>query len=55
MDAWIALPAGLVIATLATLVGIGGGILWMPFLIFGAHLSPAQAIVTSLIIQIGGL
>ena len=55
MDAWIALPAGFVIATLATLVGIGGGILWMPFLIFGAHLSPAQAIVTSLTIQIGGL
>ncbi len=55
MDAWIALPAGFVIATLATLVGIGGGILWMPFLIFAAHLSPAQAIVTSLVIQVGGM
>ena len=55
IDAWTALPAGLVIATLATLVGIGGGILWMPFLIFLAHLSPAQAIVTSLVIQVGGM
>lgn len=55
IDAWTALPAGFVIATLATLVGIGGGILWMPFLIFLAHLSPTQAIVTSLVIQVGGM
>ncbi len=55
IGAWTALPAGFVIATLATLVGIGGGILWMPYLIFLAHLSPAQAIVTSLIIQVGGM
>jgi len=55
MDAWTALPAGFVIATLATLVGIGGGLLWMPFLIFSAHLSPAQAVATSLIIQVGGM
>jgi uncharacterized membrane protein YfcA len=55
MDSWTALPVGFVIATLATLVGIGGGILWMPYLIFGAHLNPAQAIATSLIIQVGGM
>lgn len=52
---WIALPAGFIIATLATLVGFGGGILWMPYLILVAHLEPSQAVVTSLIIQICGM
>jgi len=52
---WTALPVGFVIATLATLVGIGGGILWMPYLILAAKLSPAEAVVTSLIIQVGGM
>lgn len=52
---WAALPAGFVIATLATLVGFGGGILWMPFLILVAGLEPAQAVVTSLVIQVGGM
>jgi uncharacterized membrane protein YfcA len=52
---WMALPAGFVIATLATLVGFGGGILWMPYLILVAHLEPAQAVVTSLVIQVGGM
>jgi len=51
----MALPAGFVIATLATLVGFGGGILWMPYLILVARLEPAQAVVTSLIIQVGGM
>jgi len=54
-DAWITLPAGFVIATLATLVGIGGGILWMPYLIFIAQLNPTEAVVTSLVIQVGGM
>jgi len=52
---WTALPAGFAIATLATLVGFGGGILWMPYLILVAHLAPAEAVVTSLIIQVGGM
>jgi uncharacterized membrane protein YfcA len=52
---WMALPVGLIIATLATLVGFGGGILWMPYLIFAAGLGPAQAVVTSLIIQVAGM
>jgi uncharacterized membrane protein YfcA len=55
MNEWLALPAGLIIATLATLVGFGGGILWMPYLILVARLEPAQAIGTSLIIQVGGM
>lgn len=52
---WMALPAGFIIATLATLVGFGGGIFWMPYLILVARLEPAQAVVTSLIIQVGGM
>lgn len=52
---WTALPAGFIIATLATLVGFGGGILWMPFLILVARLDPTQAVVTSLVIQVGGM
>lgn len=52
---WMAFPAGLIIATLATLVGFGGGILWMPYLILVARLDPAQAVVTSLVIQVGGM
>jgi hypothetical protein len=52
---WIALPAGLVIATLATMVGFGGGVLWMPFLLLVTRLEPAQAVTTSLIIQVAGM
>jgi uncharacterized membrane protein YfcA len=52
---WLALPAGLIIATLATLVGFGGGILWMPYLLLIARLDPGQAVTTSLIIQVAGM
>jgi hypothetical protein len=52
---WIALPAGLIIATLATLVGFGGGVLWMPFLLLVTRLEPAQAVTTSLMIQVAGM
>lgn len=52
---WMALPAGFAIATLATLAGFGGGILWMPYLVLVARLDPAQAVVTSLVIQVGGM
>lgn len=52
---WTALPVGLVIATLVTMVGLGGGILWMPYLIFVSGLNPAEALLTSLIIQVAGM
>lgn len=55
MEDWAALPVGMAIATLATMVGIGGGILWTPYLIFVAGLNPAQAVLTSLLIQIVGM
>ncbi len=55
MADWTALPVGIVIATLATLVGIGGGILWTPYLIFVAGLDPGTAVMTSLVIQVAGM
>jgi uncharacterized membrane protein YfcA len=52
---WTALPVGVVIATLATMVGLGGGILWAPYLIFVAGMEPSEAVFTSLVIQIAGM
>jgi uncharacterized protein len=55
LDSWYALPAGILIASVVSTVGIGGGILWMPFLIFMFNLKPGTAVVTSLIIQCAGM
>jgi uncharacterized protein len=55
MPEWTCFPVGIVIAALATMVGLGGGILWTPYLIFVAKLDPAQAVLTSLIIQVWGM
>ena len=52
---WTALPVGIVIATLASMVGLGGGILWTPYLIFVARIEPGGAVLMSLIIQIAGM
>ncbi len=51
---WLAFPAGICIATMVTIVGFGGGILWMPFLLIGLRIDPASALLTSLLIQIAG-
>ncbi|MFH1118099.1 MAG: sulfite exporter TauE/SafE family protein [Pseudomonadota bacterium] len=50
-----AFPIGIVIATLATMVGLGGGVLWVPYLVFAAGLEPHPAVTTSLAIQIAGM
>jgi len=47
--------AGMGISTVAMAVGIGGGILWTPLLIVVYGLSPAEAVATSLLIQVVGL
>lgn len=52
---WLALPVGIVIASLATMVGLGGGVLWVPYLVFVARLEPQVAVMTSLLIQSGGM
>jgi uncharacterized membrane protein YfcA len=51
----LAFPAGVIIASLASTVGIGGGILWMPFFILIIKLSPETAVVTSLLVQTAGM
>ncbi len=51
---WIALPAGIAIATVSCLTGIGGGILWAPFFLLVLKTAPHEAIVLSLMIQIFG-
>lgn len=55
LEPWSALPAGLLIATMVSTVGLGGGIFWMPFLLLLAGLEPGQAVVTSLLIQTAGM
>jgi uncharacterized protein len=51
---WLAFPAGICIATMVTIVGFGGGILWMPFLLMVLKIDPASALLTSLVIQGAG-
>lgn len=51
---WLAFPTGICIATIVTMVGFGGGILWMPFLLMALKIEPANALLTSLLIQIAG-
>jgi len=46
---------GLFISTTSMAVGIGGGILWTPLLIFAYDLTPQEAITTSLLIQVVGM
>jgi uncharacterized membrane protein YfcA len=55
LDSWLSLPAGILIATAVSTVGIGGGILWMPFLLIFLRCRPDTAVVTSLLIQTAGM
>lgn len=47
--------AGIVISTISMAVGIGGGILWTPLLIFAYGLNAMDAVTCSLLIQCAGL
>ena len=51
----LALPVGVIIASLVSAVGIGGGILWMPFFLIFLKLPPETAVVTSLVVQTAGM
>lgn len=55
LDNWLSLPAGILIAAMVSTVGIGGGILWMPFLLIILKVRPDTAVVTSLLIQTAGM
>jgi uncharacterized protein len=54
-EVWLALPTGIGIASVASAVGIGGGILWMPFLLIMMRMQPETAVLSSLIIQSAGM
>lgn len=54
IENWIVFPAGIVISTIVSSMGIGGGILWMPFFLIVLQLEPEVAVLTSLLIQITG-
>jgi len=47
--------AGIAIATVVTVTGIGGGVFWMPFLILVLKLPPDVAVPTALAIQVAGI
>jgi uncharacterized membrane protein YfcA len=47
--------AGIAIATVVTITGIGGGVFWMPFLLLVLKLSPDVAVPTALAIQVAGI
>jgi len=55
MEYWTFLPVGIVIASVASLLGIGGGIAWMPYLILVVGLEPHKAILISFGIQVIGM
>jgi uncharacterized membrane protein YfcA len=52
---WVALPMGVLIATVVSAVGLGGGILWMPFFLLVMRMHPETAVLTSLMIQTAGM
>ena len=52
---WIAFPTGILIATVVSAIGLGGGILWMPFFLIVMKLRPETAVITSLFIQTAGM
>lgn len=54
-ESWLSFPVGILIASVVSSVGIGGGILWMPFFLIVLKLRPDAAVLTSLIIQTAGM
>ena len=52
---WFVFPMAVLISTAASSVGIGGGVLLMPFFLIVLKLSPEIAVVTSLMTQCAGM
>lgn len=55
LDYWFILPIAFIISTAVSSIGIGGGVLWMPFFLIILKLPPDIAVSTSLIIQMAGM
>lgn len=52
---WFVFPVAIAISTAVSSIGIGGGVLLMPFFLLVLKLSPDMAVTTSLIIQSAGM
>ena len=52
---WFVFPVAIAISTTVSSIGIGGGVLLMPFFLLVLKLSPDAAVTTSLIIQSCGM
>ncbi|MCP4133465.1 MAG: sulfite exporter TauE/SafE family protein [bacterium] len=55
MEHWTLIPIGACIATFASLIGIGGGLLWAPYLILVEGMQPQEAVIFSFMIQFVGM
>ena len=55
MEYWSLFPVGIIIATFASMMGLAGGIVWVPFLILVMKMNPHEAIILSFAIQIVGM
>jgi uncharacterized membrane protein YfcA len=55
MENWLLVPIGIIIASFASLIGIGGGLLWAPYFILGQGFDPPNAILFSFLIQFVGM
>jgi len=55
MEYLILLPAGIVIASTASLMGIAGGVVWVPFLILVMKMDAHEAILLSFAVQVVGM
>lgn len=49
------IPIGVVIATFASLIGIGGGLLWAPYFILFKDFDPQKAVMFSFLVQSVGM
>ncbi len=55
MENLILIPIGMAIATFASLIGIGGGLIWAPYFILFQGFPPQKAIMFSFLIQFVGM
>ncbi len=55
LEYWFVFPVAIAISTAVSAVGIGGGVLWMPFFLIVLKLTPEVAVATSLVIQAAGM
>ncbi len=55
IDYWFMFPIAIVVASLATGTGFGGGILFFPIFIYGLNLSVPEAVGTGMITELCGM